>query len=429
MMKLRFPLKTLALLVAASGSTWLAVPTAQAQMSVYVDTDWLARSGTVVPARYTYYPTTYVSPSYVQPTSYYVPTSTVIPTTTVVPTTTVIPTATYYPTGYYYRRGLFGRPRYYVPTTTILAPAASGLAPTSYYVPTSYYLPTTYVATSSLLPASYYLPTSYVATSSVVPTSICCEPTAVVAMAPASPRLDRVVQDPPPDTRGGASFDSSVEGMADGQRTPVPRPTGSATSGTTGGTTQDKEAASKGSATSSQSGASTPKGQNPPAGNSGPSPPAVPDLGMPPLPPPPGVETGTSRRDSNKPVIDFSLQLAWPPSSSGTSRRESLKPVPTTRVRQDRNVLQGVIVSADTNRPEANVEVVFTDSLGRFRDRSTRTNGSGRFAISLPEGDWNINVTMPSGRTAAVPDGLVTASAGVVSDRWGRELNDLVISR
>jgi hypothetical protein len=73
--------------------------------------------------------------------------------------------------------------------------------------------------------------------------------------------------------------------------------------------------------------------------------------------------------------------------------------------------------------------VILVDRQGRFADRTTRTDANGRFSLALPEGDWTIVLTMPSGRELPVEEGLVTASAGKVSDRWGRELSNLVISR
>jgi hypothetical protein len=73
--------------------------------------------------------------------------------------------------------------------------------------------------------------------------------------------------------------------------------------------------------------------------------------------------------------------------------------------------------------------VILSDSQGRYLNRTTRTDASGRFAITLPAGDWTILLTMPSGRALPVEQGFVTASEGKVSDRWGRELNNLVLSR
>ena len=75
------------------------------------------------------------------------------------------------------------------------------------------------------------------------------------------------------------------------------------------------------------------------------------------------------------------------------------------------------------------MQVILVDRKNRFEDRTTRTDSTGRFALALPEGDWTILLTMPSGRALPVEEGLVTASAGKVSDRWGRELSNLVLSR
>jgi hypothetical protein len=104
-------------------------------------------------------------------------------------------------------------------------------------------------------------------------------------------------------------------------------------------------------------------------------------------------------------------------------------PSNTLRDLTRRNVLRGRVVSADSRRIEEGVEVVVSDRLGRFVDRRTQTDADGLFAVSLPEGDWTIKVTMPSGRTLAVSEGDITATAGRVLDKYGRDLTNLVISR
>ena len=52
----------------------------------------------------------------------------------------------------------------------------------------------------------------------------------------------------------------------------------------------------------------------------------------------------------------------------------------------------------------------------------------GRFAIKLSEGDWTVNVTMPTGRI--YPVSQITVSGGRIFDeREGREVPSLIISR
>ncbi len=52
----------------------------------------------------------------------------------------------------------------------------------------------------------------------------------------------------------------------------------------------------------------------------------------------------------------------------------------------------------------------------------------GRFAIKLSEGDWTVNVTMPSGRV--FPVSQITVSGGKIYDqREGLEVPSLIITR
>ena len=55
------------------------------------------------------------------------------------------------------------------------------------------------------------------------------------------------------------------------------------------------------------------------------------------------------------------------------------------------------------------------------------TNAFGNFAIRLTDGEWNVNVRMPSGRLATVR--TVTVNNGKVMDiQEGREVRNLIIS-
>ena len=55
------------------------------------------------------------------------------------------------------------------------------------------------------------------------------------------------------------------------------------------------------------------------------------------------------------------------------------------------------------------------------------TNAFGGFAIRLTDGEWTVNVTMPSGRVYPVRN--VTVSDGRVMDNQeGREVHNLIIS-
>ena len=51
----------------------------------------------------------------------------------------------------------------------------------------------------------------------------------------------------------------------------------------------------------------------------------------------------------------------------------------------------------------------------------------GRFAVKVPDGDWVVNVTMPSGRVYPVSE--ITVSNGLITDTIGRDIPSLVITR
>jgi hypothetical protein len=59
--------------------------------------------------------------------------------------------------------------------------------------------------------------------------------------------------------------------------------------------------------------------------------------------------------------------------------------------------------------------------------RAGMTNAFGNFAIRLTDGEWTVNVRMPSGRYYAVRS--VTVSDGkIVDNQEGREVRNLIIS-
>jgi hypothetical protein len=55
------------------------------------------------------------------------------------------------------------------------------------------------------------------------------------------------------------------------------------------------------------------------------------------------------------------------------------------------------------------------------------SNAFGRFAIRLPDGDWTVRVTMPSGRTYAVRQ-ISVQDGRVVDQEEGRDIPNLIIS-
>jgi hypothetical protein len=92
-----------------------------------------------------------------------------------------------------------------------------------------------------------------------------------------------------------------------------------------------------------------------------------------------------------------------------------------------RGVLEGRVVSAESGQPESGVRLLFGDHRKRFDDRSITTDALGRYAVSLPEGDWTVKVGMPSGKFYAVSQ--ITVSGGQITDDGGRDVPSLNIKR
>ncbi|HEY2158267.1 MAG TPA: carboxypeptidase regulatory-like domain-containing protein [Isosphaeraceae bacterium] len=374
---------------------------------------------------------------------------------------------------------------YYVPT--------SYFVPTRYYVPTSYYVPTAYSyrrpfrrnrfvetaylyeAPAYVTPTYYAAPRTYVPSSTVVSSSLCCESASPVVAAPS--RSSEAAIEPMAPRPSGGTIESSAAGDPDEQVAPAgasglrpitPSVPGRGTGGTSSavganpaGTNGNAPPANKGPGGAAPSGASPTLGTGSPsnpttrdsrgvaqppapgsgntpgspgsgtgaatkgAGSAPPAPTPAPDSATPPQRPEPDLPPGPVPSPA-APADPLGL-----PSTDEAIRRSSNKPVLSTRDLRPlvQNILRGRVVSADTRVPETGVTVILVDRQGRFADRTTRTDANGRFSLALPEGDWTIVLTMPSGRELPVEEGLVTASAGKVSDRWGRELSNLVISR
>ncbi len=116
--------------------------------------------------------------------------------------------------------------------------------------------------------------------------------------------------------------------------------------------------------------------------------------------------------------------------SGSGGRRVVQKPVlPASRdVRsQFRNVLFGRVKTRDTNEPEEGVRVTISNRTNAYADRVALTDAFGRFAVKVPDGEWTVNVTMPSGRAYSVSQ--ITVSNGLISDDIGRDIPSLVITR
>ena len=97
------------------------------------------------------------------------------------------------------------------------------------------------------------------------------------------------------------------------------------------------------------------------------------------------------------------------------------------RVRPElRNVLIGTVLSSAAREPEEGVRISVRNANGG-RAKSTTTNAFGRFAVRLADGDWAVDVTMPSGNVYEVSQ--IRVSDGVITDSLGRRVPSLEITR
>ncbi len=85
------------------------------------------------------------------------------------------------------------------------------------------------------------------------------------------------------------------------------------------------------------------------------------------------------------------------------------------------------MVSSDRGRAEENVRVTVSNRSGAFVDRTDTTDAFGRYAIRVPDGDWTIRVTMPSGRVYDVYQ--LTVSGDQITDDRGEAVASLTITR
>jgi hypothetical protein len=71
--------------------------------------------------------------------------------------------------------------------------------------------------------------------------------------------------------------------------------------------------------------------------------------------------------------------------------------------------------------------VIVSSRTGNYVDRVSTTDAVGHYALRLPDGDWTVKVTMPSGRVYAVSQ--ITISGGQITDSYGRDIPSLTITR
>jgi hypothetical protein len=389
----------------------------------------------------------------VLPSSYIVPTSYIAPTVystayvvdrPLTPTSYVVPS--YYETRF--RRSLFGRRliptgrTYYTPTTLV---TSSQYFPTTVYYPTSYFVPTTY---RTVLPT--VLDRSVVATEYVRESSACCPDATPVAMAPTraiAPERSSSsaeVRSRRPEVQSEPQYEDDDPALSSDVPEPTPAPPAPAARPRTPQTNPSIRQPAEAPKAAETKAAETPKAvETPgPAQEPGGSPPDVPPAERRDTPPRPddaakAADPTTPSLAPDKPKApagddDYLNGLAPAPTipDDAEIRSESRKPVfdPSRAFRTStRNVLFGRVRERETREPEENVRVVLSSRTRAFDDKEAWTDAFGRFAVRVPDGDWTVKVTMPSGRVYAVSE--ITVSNGEVSDERGRDIPSLTITR
>ncbi len=365
--------------------------------------------------------TTSYLPSMYLPTSYVLPTSTYLPTTSILETgsSVYLPTTSYVST---YRTARY-RPRRFVERTSYYGYPTSYLSPTTYYSPTSFVAPTSYLS-SALLPTSYVVPTmstssifptTYLSSSFVSPTSylvddgliatsassaVCCDTGSTTSMAPSVATPTRSMNTRPPTSSNAGN---AIMSQPSGGGTNV-RSTERAPSSTVNPTPGDQ---------------GMPSDVGPGVANT-PIPAAPGRTGGEVVSPPPAQPAPEKSGDLPAPG---SMGGGLPPQTDDRIDRTSLRP--NYKVR---NILRGRVVT-ESGSPEEAVTVVLSNRAGGFSDRTTQTDAFGEFKISLPDGDWAVKVTMPSGSVYNVGPGVTAGGGQVIDSSSNRIVTDLRITR
>jgi hypothetical protein len=400
---------------------------------------------------YSLAPSYLVSTSYVRPTAYVVPssysTAYVVPsayvaTDYVVPTTYVAEPLSIWPTSYYvataYRRGLFGR-RWLV-ERPVIASYGTSYYPSVYttsYVPTSYVYPSYYTTSyrvRTYAPTVYEYPTVW-ETASVVRRGDCDE---IVPAAPASPPApSRAIQSRPSPRTGPAEAGSYEDPTIPSNVDPLRQDERST------GRASGSDAATKAQAPAARRADSPPEAPAAPAGEKAQAPKSQTNQAAPKANA--GARegaAGASKQDTDAATKakaaaptapagesnEIDLRPAPGVDGSGTIRREAGKPIYSTRaLRPERqNILIGRVESA-AGEPVSEVPVTVTNRSNSLIHHDGLSNAFGGFAIRLTDGEWTVNVTMPSGRVYPVRS--VTVSNGrVVDNQEGREVHSLIIT-
>lgn len=389
-------------------------------------------------------PTTYVATSsYAIPTSFVAPT--VYATSYVTERVLTAPSSLVVPTVYEsYRPSLFGRRL--IPTgRAYYAPAR--YFPTSLYYPTSYYVPTISTFPTSFVSVPSVVDRAVVTTGAVVrETSACCpdaialSPSTVTTRVVAPERSSRTNSEPARERRPSVqsepniddepALESGVEPLpapapAPRPRAQTPPPAQSAPAERTAPAENVQSPPSPQAPQERQQ--STAKPDGPPAA------PVAPAEEMEPTPIPP--PTAPADDDDLVPLAPAETDDLLPAPTDlglldGPIRREAQRPVFTpTRAPEPevRNILFGRVRERDTREPEEGVRVFLTNRNGTFEERVAMSDAFGRFAVRLPDGDWDVKVAMPSGRVYTVSQ--ITVDRGLITDDQGRDIPSLTITR
>jgi hypothetical protein len=390
-----------------------------------------------------------VSTSYVVSTGWVEPTAYAVPTyyTTAYWMDPVVLAQPTYATTAYVRRGLLGR-RWLV-ERPVLATYATTYAPTAYYAAPSYR------STSYAVVDRTVVPTRYVASTD------CVCPQVVAMAAPAERAYARSASPGTAAPRNGSSarnVESEPENLSTINSDVGPAPA-------------DNRAGGAGGAPGETSARQTIPGTMPPDVTGGvkdtspPAPPAAkppvtrPDAsnaggqtgtpaanipgGQQPVKPAPGTNTGGSTGAAPNtgaggntggtpaaPVAPAGSEPIIPPdlTPSGEVRRNSMRPTySSSAVRPEfRNVLIGTVLTSASREPEEGVRISVRNANGG-RPKAATTNAFGHFAIRLTDGDWAVDVTMPSGNVYEVSQ--IRISDGVITDSLGRRVPSLEITR
>lgn len=340
-----------------------------------------------------------------------------VPTSYLVPTTYAATTSYLSPTSYIYPTAAYLYPTSYTPSSYIVSPT-SYVVPT-YYRATSYVVPRRYVARPIYSTSLTYVPTSYTpmvsAAASYYPTvietpvvsspSICCNDAATVTtQAPSTTSVPQSSPDPGNSERKPSSVVESVP-----SNVPAYRPEEQAPSAAPGN--NDRPAEPPPSAPTDSGTPMPPVSPAPPERETSTAPPPTTYDG----PPPPAAETATA----TDPAATTFLRQARKPVNPGTR--------PMVRPASLRNILEGKVVSSESQQGEEGVRVILSSRAGNFVDKVATTDAFGHYAVRLPDGDWTVKVAMPSGKV--YPVSQLTVSAGQITDSYGQDIPSLTINR